>query len=373
MTRPFLIALVLAVPAGCGSGDDGGEGDVEGTASGDASTNGGGTGGEGATTEGGASSGPADSTGPTGTTSGGADTSGSGGSGPGGSSGGSTDGGDSTGGNDSTGGDESTGGGTTGEDTTGGGAFACDGIEVFRNDFDDDAIGSYADLQDWNEPAWDNGVGDGRVEIVVGADAYSGRSLRVHYPQGGVGPSDGGAQWQTDLDGSYDELWLSYRVRFGPGFDFVLGGKLPGLVGGSSPTGCVADDTGFSARGMWRRDGNAVQYMYFPDKESSCGDDYPYETGSGPVRFEPGTWHTVVHHLRINTPGQPDGVLQAWVDGQRVLDEQDFSYRRGDGTYAIDGLYFSTFFGGSGAEWAPTRDEFVDYDDFLVCTGPIGE
>jgi hypothetical protein len=46
-------------------------------------------------------------------------------------------------------------------------------------------------------------------------------------------------------------------------------------------------------------------------------------------------------------------------------------YRLSDGTYSIDALYFSTFFGGDDATWAPTKDETVDFDDFVICTGPI--
>lgn len=267
--------------------------------------------------------------------------------------------------------DDTTVPGTSDSDTEGEPAYGCEDMLVFANDFDDDAVGAYADLSDWNDPPWDDGVGEGRVEIIEGGMAYEGRSLRVHYPQGGVGPGEGGAQWRLQLDGSYDELYLAYRVRFGDGFDFVLGGKLPGLVGGSSPTGCVDDTEGFSARSMWRTEGNGVQYMYFPEKVNACGDDYDYMLGDAPARFMPGEWHTLEHRLVMNTPGEYDGVLQAWLDGEPVLDESDFLFRLADGTFSIDTMYFSTFFGGSTPEWGPVQDEVVDFDEFVICTGPI--
>lgn len=260
------------------------------------------------------------------------------------------------------------GGATT--STTGGPGFGCD-APIFAADFDDDAVGPYADLVDWNDPPWSDGVDEGRVEIVDGADAFAGRSLRIHYPKGGVGPGDGGAQWKAALGGEYDELYLAYRLRFAPGFDFVLGGKLPGLVGGSAPTGCVDDTGGFSARSMWRADGLGVQYMYYPEKVNNCGDDFDYALDGAPALFQPGVWHTLEHRLVMNTPGQHDGRLQAWLDGQRVLDVPDFLFRGDGAEFLIDTLYFSTFFGGSGAEWAPTRDETVDFDDFVVCAAPI--
>ncbi len=249
--------------------------------------------------------------------------------------------------------------------------YGCAQTPVFENSFDDDAVGTYADLDDWNTPPWDNGVDEERVEIIDGPEAFSGRALRVHYPEGGVGPSEGGAQWRLELDDSYDELYLAYRLRFADGFDFVKGGKLPGLVGGSAPTGCSNDQDGFSARTMWRPEGAGVQYMYFPEKQSNCGDDYDYMLGDAIASFEPGVWHTLEHRIVMNTPGEYDGLLQAWLDGELVLDAPGFLFRLADGTYSIDAMYFSTFFGGSSNDWAPTKDEHVDFDDFVICEVPI--
>ena len=73
----------------------------------------------------------------------------------------------------------------------------------------------------------------------------------------------------------------------------------------------------------------------------------------------------------MNTPGVADGVLQAWVDGELVLDVDDFLYRTADYDYGVDAMYFSTFFGGSSNDWAPTKDEHIDFDDFVICEGPI--
>lgn len=45
----------------------------------------------------------------------------------------------------------------------------------------------------------------------------------------------------------------------------------------------------------------------------------------------------------MEAPGVADGVLQAWVDGELVLDVQDFIYRTADHDYGIDAMYVSTF------------------------------
>jgi hypothetical protein len=202
------------------------------------------------------------------------------------------------------------------------------------------------------------GFSDGRASIVA---SDHGKSLRVSYPRGSVGPSAGGAQFFVNLPGAHDELYCSYRVRFREGFDFVKGGKLPGLVGGSRPTGGRPDDGGFSARLMWRTGGAVVQYVYHPHQTSKYGVDLPYDG----ARFQPGAWHTVTHRVVMNTAGRANGIIQGWFDGRLALDKHD-ALLRVDGSVHIDGLYFSTFFGGNDDSWGATRDEYVDFDDFVV-------
>ncbi|MCH2185624.1 cellulose-binding domain-containing protein, partial [Myxococcota bacterium] len=178
--------------------------------------------------------------------------------------------------------------------------MVCTGTAIFRNDFDDDTPGVYADVADWNDPSWTDGLDEGRAEIFEDREVETNRFLRIHYPEGGVGPQESGAQWKTQLGGVHEELYLSYRLRFGEGFNFVRGGKLPGLIGGSAPTGCREDENGFSARGMWRAEGTSYQYVYWPGKSERCGDNYIHGADSEPFIFEPGIWYRIEHHLKMN-------------------------------------------------------------------------
>lgn len=67
-------------------------------------------------------------------------------------------------------------------------------------------------------------------------------------------------------------LHLRYYVRFSEGFDFVKGGKLPGLFGGAIPDGT----NGFSVRYMWRTNGDGEAYAHLP-----TSDLYGTENGRG--------------------------------------------------------------------------------------------
>jgi hypothetical protein len=148
----------------------------------------------------------------------------------------------------------------------------------------------------------------------------------------------------------------------------VKGGKILGFAGGAANTGGDKpnDQDGWSARMMWRPDGRIVQYVYHPDQLDIYGQDFPWNVG-GQRLFTTGKWHRVEHRIVMNTPGQHDGRIQGWLDGVLALDVSGLRFRDVD-RYAIDLFYFSTFFGGNDASWAPTRDESVCFDDFVIAT-----
>ncbi len=254
---------------------------------------------------------------------------------------------------------------------------------LYQNDFEDDPVGVYSTANlaaDWNSPSWNNGVDEGRVSITDGPNAFGNRSLVVTYPEGET--TGGKTQWKLDLDTGYEELFLSYRIRFGADFDFVRGGKLPGLIGGAGNTGGNKPNgtDGWSARMMWRTNGssgsstsgdtaNIVQYVYHPDQSSTFGEDFRWDdtVPTDWQTFNSEIWYRLQHRIVMNTPGQNDGIVQAWLDDQMVLDVQNIRFRD-IASLQIDQLYFSTFFGGSDPTWEASKDEQVYYDNFIIST-----
>jgi hypothetical protein len=200
-----------------------------------------------------------------------------------------------------------------------------------------------------------------------------GKSLKVNYPQGKTGPKNGGAGWRLEFDRSYEELYCSYSVKFPESFNFVLGGKLPGLVGGKANVGGRPPDRydGWSARMMWRTVGGMVQYVYHPYQRGKWGDDLPWKEGFWTsCEFVPGRWYTVEHRIKMNTPDKFDGEIEGGLNGKRVLHETGMRFRFTD-ALAIDAFYFSTFFGGQGSRWAPVKDEYILFDNFIISTRPM--
>ena len=192
--------------------------------------------------------------------------------------------------------------------------------------------------------------------------------------------AENGASWTQNFDDVHDEVFLRYDVKFGDGFDFRAGGKLPGLFGGKRNTGGhkPTGNDGFSARIVWQSGGQMTTYLYHPDQAAGKFGDHYYWTGtettvaephpSGQViRFVPGRWYTIEQHLTMNTPGRRDGVLEQWVDGLLATRVTGLMLRQ-DNSFGIDGMYFNTFFGGQRDRYRTAKDETVDFDNFMMST-----
>jgi hypothetical protein len=201
--------------------------------------------------------------------------------------------------------------------------------------------------------------------------------LRADYPRGSASPAvgvatgapGGGAQFLGTRPGTpADHLFLRYRVRFAQGFDFVKGGKLPGFYGGRRISGGhIPDGTnGFSTRFMWRTGGAGEVYAYLPASLT-----WGTSLGRGRFRFTTGRWQCLEQELSLNTPGRADGVVRVWLDDQPVLAQEHLTFRT-VATLQIEGVFFSTFFGGNDASWASPVDTHADFADFAVGERRIG-
>jgi hypothetical protein len=133
----------------------------------------------------------------------------------------------------------------------------------------------------------------GGANISVQSNESNIAALTIRYPAGSVDPANletplGGAGFLISRGPERAHACLSYEVRFPAGFQFIKGGKLPGLYGGRAPSGgdAVAEGDGFSARFMWRRAGAGEIYLYQAGHTARYGDSI----GRGAWSFAPGKW-----------------------------------------------------------------------------------
>jgi chitodextrinase len=252
---------------------------------------------------------------------------------------------------------------------------------IFTQDFESTTTGYYARgewSRDWNSPPWENGLD--RTQIL---NEEGSRVMKFNYPQGTYAPDNGGAQWLSNFGPGYEEVYFSYNVMFRPGFEWVLGGKLPGLGGGNNPAG-GADmfwDSGFSIRIMWNKDGGSdgtlFFYVYHQDKPTKYGDtfQFPYT----PLSVTGEIWHNLTMRVVLNSidpnravsdpanAGNKDGLVEFFLDGRLVFSKTGLRFRNLSSIW-IDTQHVTGYFGGSDQTWASVRDEWMLFDDFVVYT-----
>ncbi|MEM7015293.1 MAG: polysaccharide lyase [Verrucomicrobiota bacterium] len=206
------------------------------------------------------------------------------------------------------------------------------------------------------------------VEIERDAGPDGSDAVKVSYR-----PTDRGSErisMYLQLSKAVEEASLSYDLKFSTDFEFVRGGKLPGLcpdnpVSGGNPV----SENQWSARLMWNRNDSLITYLYHQDQPKSTGDAKSAEG----FKFERGEYHTVTIYTRLNSDeDQADGLVEVYIDGKKVVEHRDLRFRGETGRDTlISNLMFNTFHGGSDPSWAPSETVFAFFDNFEVHSGKV--
>ena len=221
--------------------------------------------------------------------------------------------------------------------------------------------------RDWPGCQYEDGVKEGRFSVVNvgGAAAY-----RVDYAVGEIGTEKGGIGWRLPIQPA-DSVELTYKVTFSKNFDWVKGGKLPGLCGGpkSVTGGNRANGTnGFSARIMWRADGRGEAYIYHMNQPEKYGQSVPFPSD---FRFQRGEPVLVRLRVGMNRPGHADGSLDVWIgdpstrEFQHVISRSNIEWRA-TRKIVVDSLLIETFHGGGNQSWAPRRPCYTLFSDIAT-------
>ncbi|KAG6907259.1 hypothetical protein DXG01_009679 [Tephrocybe rancida] len=177
------------------------------------------------------------------------------------------------------------------------------------------------------------------------------------------------------------EAKLSYQVQFPKTFDFALAGKLPGLYGGTDPAtaktcaGGHHNDNCWSARLMWRKDGQGELYAYLPTAnqklavcKGKCDVKYGASIGTGKWTFTPGEWTQLSERVKLNDVGKMNGEIEVYVGGNSVIKVEGLMLRTTE-EGRITGAMIHTFFGGSSSpSYASPKDQKAYFKDFTIET-----
>ncbi|KAG6917309.1 hypothetical protein DXG01_002967 [Tephrocybe rancida] len=213
----------------------------------------------------------------------------------------------------------------------------------------------------------------------------TGPVLQATYPQGSFSSETGGAQfynlWNATAGSKFQTMMVTYEVAFDNFFDWVKGGKLPGLRGSTKSNlgGCSggkekesATSDCFSTRLMWRRSGSGEIYASIPTTNNLCSqggvscaaDATSLQRGS--FGFVSGQWNRVTLLIRLNDPPNvANGNIQLYYNDLSAIDQQGLQLRTNPQVY-LNGFYFSTFFGGSDNSWATPNTTHTYYRNIML-------
>ncbi|KAI8338018.1 hypothetical protein BC941DRAFT_424365 [Chlamydoabsidia padenii] len=227
--------------------------------------------------------------------------------------------------------------------------------------------------------------GDGFNYDIVNDPSRSSKEkgiLQVTYPAHSMNPAaspQGGIGFYArpiKLSHPPSSLELSYKVFFPKNFDFVKGGKLPGLFGGHKECSDGSNSpTCFSTRFMWRENGKGEVYAYIPPKlqiknickenKNVCNSDYGYSLGRGSWTFKTNAWNPVHQVVKLNTVGKQDGQITVFVNGKQVYHQSNLVFRT-KSTKKTFGIVFDTFFGGSSPEFKTPKTQKSYFKEFSM-------
>jgi predicted amidohydrolase len=239
---------------------------------------------------------------------------------------------------------------------------------------------AFADFEsdDWRED-WSGGQ---RVTVSVvsedperGFEPLSGKALRIKVAKGGHYGASLQYRFKDRVGSEPEEIYFRYYLRFGSDWDPARGGKLPGIGGTYGRAGWGGRPSngrnGWSARGQFngRKDGKTPigYYCYHADMKGRYGSSWIWdEDGLGYLKNN--RWYCIEQYVRMNTPGENDGVLQGWVDGKLAFRKTDVRMRDVS-DLKIECIWVNIYHGG---KWSAESDDHLYIDNVVIARRNVG-
>jgi hypothetical protein len=213
-------------------------------------------------------------------------------------------------------------------------------------------------------------------------DSLQGKALRSRLAEGTNTALNTLWKFGKQTGAEPEETYFRYYLRLGDDWNqTVQGGKLPGISGtyGVAGWGGRKSDgrNGWSARGTFFQTipaGNPLAglhpigtYCYHADMAGFYGDCWLWPMGYRGF-LENNRWYCIEQYLHLNTPGEKDGILKAWVDGRLAFEKTDIRFRLDD-RLKIEQIWMNVYHGGKKPS---PRDQHVYIDNVVIARRYIG-
>ena len=191
-----------------------------------------------------------------------------------------------------------------------------------------------------------------------------------------MGGNDDGYAFAIPLGDAYDEMWLDWDFYADPDFDpYSTTGKysgkmMPGFGGGNDVLrdgtwhlDQSADGNGWVAHFVWGSQ-YAIRLYYY----DQLADGQTNQISPG-MTIPRGNWIHGTMRVKMNTPGQRDGIFEFYLNGQLKAQNSSVMWRsaeQGPDMNRVEFIFPAFFFGGGGTEYICPRDNYVRMDNIIA-------
>jgi hypothetical protein len=208
-----------------------------------------------------------------------------------------------------------------------------------------------------------------------GFEPLLGKALRIKVTKGGHYGASLQYRFKDKTGSEPEEIYFRYYLRLGSDWDPARGGKLPGIGGTYGRAGWGGRPSngrnGWSARGQFngRKDGKTPIgfYCYHADMKGRYGSSWIWDK-DGLGYLENNRWYCIEQRVRLNTPGENDGVLEGWVDGKLAFRKTDVRMRDVS-DLKIECIWINVYHGGT---WSAESDDHLYIDNVVIAKRNIG-
>lgn len=248
---------------------------------------------------------------------------------------------------------------------------------IFADDFE---------APEWNK-RWSQASKLEVLDIVAADDdrkfePLAGKALRVRIAEGAKGAMNTLYKFNKETEHEPEEIYFRYYLRLADDWNqTVQGGKLPGPSGTYGVAGWGGRKSngrnGWSARGKFSLTIPADNplagttpigtYCYHADMKGFYGTNWIWQKDYREF-LENNRWYAIEQYLKLNTPGENDGVLRAWVDGRLAFEKDDIRFRHID-SLKIEQIWMNVYHGGTKPS---PYDQHLFIDNVVIAKKYIG-
>ena len=209
---------------------------------------------------------------------------------------------------------------------------------------------------------WSYGSAQTDIDCAMPPSPSGGCAFRITYPAGTYSTSFSAGRVAYALSGEPTDLYLGAWMRYSDPFTFhPVGNKVNFYVLAGANPGCrnVAMGYGYTRLVM------TPQICWGPGSTA-----YYQNAGTWNQGDHVGEWHWYEEHIRVNTPGVADGIMQVWIDGVLYINYSTVPFRNVGDTAGFGTIQHTGEWGGGGGTITQTGYWWIDHT--VISTTRIG-